>query len=124
MNKCVAIIGAGTMGRGIAQVFAQSGHQVYLHDVVPAALESAVAQIRKLLDRAVSKEKISAQDAAATVERLHTVSKLANVGPQPLVIEAALENPGEQAFDSRRVSRAFPVDWHLQPPAKPQFKLA
>ncbi len=90
-DKSLAVIGAGTMGRGIAQVFAQSGHQVYLHDVVPAAMKSAVGQIRKLLDRAVSKERISEQDAAATVERLHTVAKLTDIGPQPLVIEAALE---------------------------------
>jgi len=90
-NNGIAIIGAGTMGRGIAQVFAQSGHEVYLHDVVPAALESAVAQIRKQLDRAVSKERITAEDAAATVERVHIAAKLTDIGPQPLVIEAALE---------------------------------
>lgn len=87
----VAIIGAGTMGRGIAQVFAQNGHEVYLHDVVPAAMETAVAQIRKQLDRAVSKERITAENAAATVGRVHTVARLTDIGSQPLVIEAALE---------------------------------
>lgn len=87
----VAIIGAGTMGRGIAQVFAQSGHEVYLHDVSSTAMETAVAQIRKQLDRAVSKERITAEDAAATVERVHIADKLTDIGPQPLVIEAAVE---------------------------------
>ena len=66
-EKRIAVIGAGTMGRGIAQVFAQSGYTVYLNDVLPQAMDSALAQIGKMLDRAVEKEKISAADAAAAL---------------------------------------------------------
>lgn len=92
MNKKVAVIGAGTMGRGIAQVFAQSGYDVYMHDTVPAALESASGQIGKLLDKAVEKSKMSAEDAAAAKKRIHPMAKLSDIGRCPLVIEAATEN--------------------------------
>ena len=92
-DKSMAVIGAGTMGRGIAQVFAQSGYEVYIHDTVPAAIESATGQIEKLLKRAVKKEKISADDAAATQKRIHTVPKLSDIGRHPLIVEAVIENP-------------------------------
>ena len=76
MNKTVSVIGAGTMGRGIAQVFAQSGYEAFLYDVSPAAVESAVGQIHKMLGRAVEKGRMSAEDAEASKKRLHTVSSL------------------------------------------------
>ncbi len=91
-NK-VIVIGAGTMGRGIAQVFAQSSYEVFLHDAVPAALESAVTSIHKILDRAVEKGKINADDLAAAKERLHIVDTTAKLSPCNLVIEAATEKP-------------------------------
>ena len=91
--KSVAVIGAGTMGRGIAQVFAQSGYEVYIHDSMAAALESAAAQIHKLLDRAVEKGRMSAEDAASAKQRVHTVSALPDITPCPLVVEAITEDP-------------------------------
>ena len=90
-TKTVGVIGAGTMGRGIAQVFAQSGWRVKHFDVVPAALVSAKQFIQKMLDKAVTKEKISADDAAATISRIHPVSGLSEIKPCELVIEAATE---------------------------------
>ncbi len=92
-NKNVAVIGAGAMGRGIAQVFAQAGYAVTLNDVVPAAIESAMAQIGKMLDRAVQKEKITAEDAAAAKQRITPVGKLSDIGTASLIVEAATEKP-------------------------------
>jgi 3-hydroxybutyryl-CoA dehydrogenase len=91
MAKQVAVIGAGTMGRGIAQVFAQAGSEVFLYDAVPAALQSAVEQIGKMLDRSVEKGKLKASDAAETKERLRTVRSTGDIKPCSLVIEAATE---------------------------------
>ncbi len=92
-DKCIAVIGAGTMGRGIAQVFAQSGYEVYIHDSMAGALESAAAQIHKLLDRAIEKGRMSADDAAASKKRVHPVSTLSDITPCPLVVEAITEDP-------------------------------
>ncbi len=93
MNQNVAVIGAGTMGRGIAQVFAQSGYEAFLYDVAPAAVDSAVGQIHKMLGRAVEKGKLSAEDAEASKKRLHTVGSLSELKPCALVVEAATEKP-------------------------------
>jgi len=90
-KKSIAVIGAGTMGRGIAQVFAQARYDVYLHDAFPEALTAATGQIGKLLDKAVDKGKMSAADAAAVKERIRPVKSLGDVGSHPLVIEAATE---------------------------------
>ena len=91
LSQAVAVIGAGTMGRGIAQVFAQAGYTVYMHDTVPVALESASGQIHKLLDRAVEKGRMSADDAAGAKERLNTVAELSDIGRCPLIVEAVTE---------------------------------
>jgi len=79
------------MGRGIAQVFAQSGYDAYMHDAFPGALDSASKQIHKMLDRAVEKEKMSAADAAAAKERIHPIANLSDMPKCPLVVEAITE---------------------------------
>ena len=90
--KRVAVIGAGTMGNGIAHVFAQSGHTVTLVDVHGAALERAQATIDRNLDRLVAKERISAEDKAATLARLSTSTEMRGaVSDADLVVEAATE---------------------------------
>ena len=88
----VAVIGAGTMGNGIAHVFAQSGHHVSLIDVNAAALERAQATIERNLDRLVAKERISADDKTATLARLKTSTEMHGaVSDADLVVEAATE---------------------------------
>lgn len=88
----VAVIGAGTMGNGIAHVFAQSGHSVSLVDVNAAALERAQATIDRNLDRLVAKERITAEDKAATLSRLTTTTEMHGaVSDAELVVEAATE---------------------------------
>jgi 3-hydroxybutyryl-CoA dehydrogenase len=89
----IAVLGAGTMGRGIAQVFAQAGYGVGLFDVVPAAIESATKQIHKMLDRAVEKGKLEADVASGAKERITPVAGLSEIGTCALIVEAATEKP-------------------------------
>ena len=91
--KKVAVIGAGTMGNGIAHVFAQSGYEVSLIDVNQTALEKAVSTIKKNLDRLIKKERISEDDKNNTVKRLTTFTEIKDgVANADLVVEAATEN--------------------------------
>jgi len=91
--KKVAVIGAGTMGNGIAHVFAQSGYEVSLIDVNQTALEKAVSTIKKNLDRLIKKERISEDDKDNTVKRLTTFTEIKDgVANADLVVEAATEN--------------------------------
>lgn len=91
--KNIAVIGAGTMGNGIAHTFAQSGYQVNLIDISEASLERGVNTITKNLDRMLAKEKISEADKAATLNNITTYTVLADgVKNTDLVVEAATEN--------------------------------
>ncbi|MGX5174907.1 3-hydroxyacyl-CoA dehydrogenase family protein [Aliikangiella sp. IMCC44653] len=93
MMKNVAIIGSGTMGNGIAHVFAQSGFQVNLIDISQPALDKGLATITKNLDRQLAKEKISAADKQATLDKITTFTDLEKgVNNVDLVVEAATEN--------------------------------
>ena len=88
----VSVIGAGTMGNGIAHVFAQSGYDVTLVDVQAPALERAMQTIGRNLDRLIVKEKISEADKAATLGRIQTSTDLAvGVSNADLIVEAATE---------------------------------
>jgi 3-hydroxybutyryl-CoA dehydrogenase len=91
--KNISVIGAGTMGNGIAHVFAQSGHTVNLIDVSAPALEKALATISKNLDRMVAKETITAADKETTLKNITTFTSLQEgVKSADLVVEAATEN--------------------------------
>jgi len=109
MNKKMAVIGAGTMGRGIAQVFAQAGYEVGIHDAFPAALDSAIGQIGKMLDRAVEKGKMSKDDAAGTKSRLHTFASVSELGKRSLIVEAVIEKP-ELKVDVLRSAQGLLTD--------------
>ncbi|MEX0812213.1 MAG: 3-hydroxybutyryl-CoA dehydrogenase [Chitinophagales bacterium] len=91
--KKVAVIGAGTMGNGIAHVFAMNGFEVNLIDVSEKALEKALATIEKNLGRMVKKEQIDQAALDATLKKIHTLSDLKKgVSDAELVVEAATEN--------------------------------
>jgi 3-hydroxybutyryl-CoA dehydrogenase len=91
--KNISVIGAGTMGNGIAHVFAQNGHKVNLIDVSENSLEKAIKTISKNLDRMVAKEKITSLDKDKTLQNLSVFSDLKNgIKEADLVIEAATEN--------------------------------
>jgi len=92
MKHCT-VLGAGTMGNGIAHVFATSGWNVSLFDISAPALERALATITKNLERQVAKELLTAEAAAAAVARIRTHTDLAAaVSGSALVVEVATEN--------------------------------
>jgi 3-hydroxybutyryl-CoA dehydrogenase len=87
----IGVVGAGTMGHGIAQVAALAGYEVRLVDVAPEALERGLAQVDKSLGKLVAKEKISAADAEAARGRISGGSDLAALADADLVVEAVVE---------------------------------
>ena len=92
--KTVGIIGAGTMGNGIAQVVAAAGFTVVMVDVANEAVERGLRTVGGNLERLVKKEKISAADKTATLGRIKGTTQYADLAPADLVIEAATENEG------------------------------
>ena len=88
----VSVIGAGTMGNGIAHVFAQNGYKVNLIDVSEAALEKAIATITRNLDRQVSKGSITEDIKQSTLQNISSHSSLGAISHSQLVVEAATEN--------------------------------
>lgn len=88
----VAVIGAGTMGSGIAQVAARAGNTVYLHDTFPGACERGRKAVEKDLDYLVSKAKLSRQEADAVAARIVPVHKIHAIADAQLVIEAIVED--------------------------------
>jgi 3-hydroxybutyryl-CoA dehydrogenase len=91
MVKKIAVVGAGTMGNGIAQVFASSGYSACLFDTREAALEKGMATIRKNLDFLVGKEKMTATEADTVFGRIAPVSDIAACTGD-LVVEAIVED--------------------------------
>ncbi len=89
----IVVVGAGTMGNGIAQVAATSGYAVTLTDVIPEAIERAQATIGKSVDKLASKGLLSDEQVQAA-RGIPTALDLEPVGQADLVIEAAVENPG------------------------------
>ncbi|MEZ0495863.1 3-hydroxybutyryl-CoA dehydrogenase [Sphingomonas sp. IW22] len=100
--QTVGVIGAGQMGAGIAQVSAQAGFHVMLSDVDKARAEQGKAGIAKQLARAVDKEKITAADRDAALDRIECVDDVSAMGKCELVIEAATEREAikRQIFES------------------------
>lgn len=91
--KNIAVIGAGTMGNGIAHVFAQENYTVHLIDISHEALEKGLATIIKNLDRLVEKEKITVETKKQTLQNITTFTSIADgVKNSDLVVEAATEN--------------------------------
>lgn len=88
----VGVVGAGTMGAGIAQVAAAAGCRVLLHDVSDAQLQRAVDQIGRRLRRAVERGRLNAAQADATLARIRTTTSLDDLAPSDVVIEAAPED--------------------------------
>ena len=88
----IGVVGAGTMGSGIAQVFAQHGHRVTLVDVSQEALDRARRQVEKSLTKLAEKGQIGAGDREATLGRITTTTDLSAVAGAGLVVEAVVED--------------------------------
>ena len=107
----VAVIGSGTMGNGIAHVFAQHGFSVALIDINQPALDRALATITKNLDRQVAKATLSEEEKAATLGRLTTHTSIeAGVAGVALVVEAATENVDLKLQIFRDLDQYAPAD--------------
>src|SRR5580658_1382656 len=89
--KSVGVIGAGTMGNGIAHVFARSGYSVVLCDVEQRFLERGLAAITKNLEREVTKGKITVEDSASALQRIEPVTDRAKLADCDFIVEAATE---------------------------------
>jgi 3-hydroxybutyryl-CoA dehydrogenase len=91
-TSLIAIVGAGTMGNGIAQVCAQAGLRVVMVDIADAAVQRGMDTIGKNLGRLVSKEKMTEADRTAVLGRIQGSTDYAAMAPADIVIEAATEN--------------------------------
>ena len=91
-RRTVGGFGAGTMGNGIAQVFAQAGFTVKLHDAAPAALDRALKGIEKSVTRLIEKGRIPAADKDAILGRLQPTASIDDFGDVDYAVEAVIEN--------------------------------
>ena len=88
----VSVIGAGTMGAGIAQIAATNGHEVCLYDSFDGAIETAENKLKKILNRMVEKERITQQENNEIFEKINFTKEITEVSGSELVIEAIIEN--------------------------------
>ncbi|MFT4566703.1 MAG: 3-hydroxybutyryl-CoA dehydrogenase [Saprospiraceae bacterium] len=106
----ISVIGAGTMGNGIAHVFAQKGHTVQLIDISQNALDKAIITIEKNLNRMVKKEYINSDDLEHTLARIQTETSLEKgVSNADLVLEAATENENLKLKIFGQIEEAAPA---------------
>lgn len=98
--RTIGVLGAGTMGAGIAQVAAQSGFDVLLHDVDPSAVRRAVDGIRGRLDGALAKGKLTTEERDAALARIRVLPEFDGYAEADFIIEAITEDPAakEEAF--------------------------
>lgn len=106
--ESVGVIGAGTMGNGIAHVFAQNGYDVQLVDIKPEFLARALGIIEKNLERQVKKGILEESAIAAILQRIHTSTDMEAIRGVNLVIEAAVENFDVKADIFRRLDALAP----------------
>jgi 3-hydroxybutyryl-CoA dehydrogenase len=105
----VAVIGAGTMGSGIAQVFATSGHQVVMIDVSAAALERGLASINASLGRLVKKSALTQEASDEAARRIAVATAIEDVHGAELAVEAASEDPTLKFKIFEQLDRACPA---------------
>ena len=111
MAHTISVIGAGTMGNGIAHVFAQHNFPVTLVDVSPQQLEKAIQTISKNLDRQVAKGSLTEEQKATTLSNIKTETDIAaGVKNSTLVVEAATENTALKLKIFQQIDEAAPAD--------------
>jgi 3-hydroxybutyryl-CoA dehydrogenase len=108
--ETVGVVGAGTMGNGIAHVFAKAGFEVWMADVSEVAGEKGLATIKGNLAREVSKGKLTSEEADAALGRVKVTAELAYLSRCGLVVEAATERFAVKAEVFRRLDELLPAD--------------
>jgi 3-hydroxybutyryl-CoA dehydrogenase len=108
--KQVGVIGAGTMGNGIAHVFARSGYDVLLSDIEPGFLDRALETIGKNLEREVTRNKITPEDKSATLKRIRTATDYGDLSACSFVVEAATEKFEIKTKIFRELDRLIPEE--------------
>ncbi len=106
--KKVGVVGAGTMGSGIAQVVASNGRNVVLVDVSDAALDKGMKGIEKSLGRLVKKESISEEESTAIVSRIETANDFGKLSDVDFVIEAVFEDMGVKKDIYKKLDETVP----------------
>uniref|UniRef100_A0A7V4E2G5 3-hydroxybutyryl-CoA dehydrogenase n=1 Tax=candidate division WOR-3 bacterium TaxID=2052148 RepID=A0A7V4E2G5_UNCW3 len=96
MFKNIGVLGAGTMGSGISQVFAQNGYSVIMVDLTDEILQKGMTNIRKSLEKFLEKGKISEKDKEETLKRIRTTTQIEDLSDCDLVVEAIIENKEEK----------------------------
>jgi 3-hydroxybutyryl-CoA dehydrogenase len=108
--KKVAVIGAGTMGNGIAHVFAQTGHDVVLIDLDGTRLAAAIKTIGANLERQVKRGTVTAEEVAATLSRIETSTSIGAAAAVQLAVEAVSEDLGLKARIFAELDEVAPTD--------------
>ncbi|MGA2475944.1 MAG: 3-hydroxybutyryl-CoA dehydrogenase [Terriglobia bacterium] len=91
-TKTVGVMGAGTMGHGIAQVLIRSGYTVFLHDLSQQFLDSGAERIAKGLNRDVEKNRLTGEEREKALSRLKTTTRVSDLGGADFIVEAVTEN--------------------------------
>lgn len=108
--KKVMVIGAGQMGNGIAQVFAQAGYSVLLNDIKQEFIDKGLANIDKNLSRLVSKERMTEEEKSEVLAKIESSTSYEDAKDTQLVIEAATENPTIKFEIFRQLDEITPED--------------
>ncbi len=110
MSDVIGVVGAGTMGNGIAQVAARAGYDVIMHDVREEFIERGLAAIGKSLQRDVDKERISADEKQRIVSRVRSTTDFGSFSEASFVIEAVTENLAVKTEVFQTLDRITPPD--------------
>ena len=110
MSDVIGVIGAGTMGNGIAQVSARAGYNVILHDVRDEFIQRGFAAIDKSLQRDVDKERISADEKQRIVSRIRSTTDLTTLSEATFVIEAVVEDLAVKTEVFKLLDKLTPAD--------------
>jgi 3-hydroxybutyryl-CoA dehydrogenase len=106
----IGIVGAGTMGTGIAQIAATFGHQVFIYDNSKAALQKSELSLQKILTRLVEKGKVSPEDSTQILNRIHYSDSINEKDNCDLVIEAIIENLNAKQEVFEKLEGVFPAE--------------
>ena len=106
----VSVIGAGTMGSGIAQIAATKGHEVCLYDAFDGAIEKAQEKLNKILNRLIEKEKINKDEKENILDRIHFTKNIKKIKGSKLVIEAIIENLEVKQKTFREIENIIDAD--------------